>query len=279
MTVHECRDRSRMLGSYLDGELEPAMILEIDEHVAGCGTCREEAQLLRAMRGSLKRVVRTSAPAGLRERMATAMTAEVAREDAREDAAVAGGAGNGRAWRTMVPLATAAAVALVFGAASRMGLGASARGESRASVDNEMLADLVSQLPLPPEAKDVQSVRDLEKYVGVPVRPGTLERAGAHLVGGRVLPLHSQRAAMLQYLVGSAGEERRVSVIVYDPQKIQIGTANFETYPVGTAEVRVGREKGYSVAAAQRDGVGYLVTSDLDEDKNTQLAALVYDDR
>jgi hypothetical protein len=49
--------------------------------------------------------------------------------------------------------------------------------------------------------------------------------------------------------------------------------------PVGTAEVRVGREKGYSVAAAQRAGVGYIVAGDLDPDRSAQLAAMVYDDR
>jgi anti-sigma factor RsiW len=144
-----------------------------------------------------------------------------------------------------------------------------------------MLADLVyahSQQPLPLDAKDEHAVRDLGQYVGVPVHPAPFERAGAHLVGGRVVPLRTQgRAAMLQYLVGSGGDERRVSVIVYDPQKIQIGTS-LEPYPVGTAEVRVGREKGYSVAAAQHDGVGYLVASDLDTDKSAQLAAVVYED-
>jgi anti-sigma factor RsiW len=287
MTVHECRDRSRMLGSYLDGELEPAMLIEIDEHVAGCGTCREEAQLLGAMRGSLKRVVKTSAPAGLRERMAAAMTAERAREDAREDVAAAalfGGVAGGKAssWRAVVPIATAAAIALVWGAASRFGqAGSGAANEAKAGFGDDMLAELVGihAQPLPPEAKDEHSVRDLEHWVGVPVRPGSFERAGAHLVGGRVVQLRSQRGAMLQYLVGSGGDERRVSVVVYDAQKIQIGSSQFEPHPVGTAEVRVGREKGYSVATAQRDGVGYIVTSDLDADRSAQLAALVYDDR
>ena len=47
----------------------------------------------------------------------------------------------------------------------------------------------------------------------------------------------------------------------------------------GTAEVRVGREKGYSVAATQRAGVGYLLASDLDPDESAQIAALAYDDR
>jgi anti-sigma factor RsiW len=265
-----------MLGSYLDGELEPAMIIEIDEHVASCDTCREEAQLLRAMRGSLKRVVRTSAPSGLRERMAAAMTAERAREDVRAEEANA--RSKAPSWRTMVPLATAAALALVWGAASRFG---SPSRSAHAGLEDEMLADLVyahSQQPLPLDAKDEHAVRDLGQYVGVPVHPAPFERAGAHLVGGRVVPLRTQgRAAMLQYLVGSGGDERRVSVIVYDPQKIQIGTS-LEPYPVGTAEVRVGREKGYSVAAAQHDGVGYLVASDLDTDKSAQLAAVVYED-
>ena len=285
MTVHECRNRSRMLGSYLDGELEPAMLIEIDEHVASCETCKEEAQLLRAMQGSLKRVVKTGAPSGLRERMAGAMTAERAREGARDVGVVApweAAGGKTTSWRTMVPLATAAALALCWGAASRFGqVGSSASNEMRSSFGDDMLAELVAEhsQPLPPEAKDEHSVRDLGRWVGVPVHPAPFERTGAHLVGGRVVPLRSQRAAMLQYLVGTGGDERRVSVIVYDAQKIKIGTAGFEPYPVGTAEVRVGREKGYSVAAAQRDGVGYLVTSDLDTDKSAQLAALVYDDR
>ena len=45
------------------------------------------------------------------------------------------------------------------------------------------------------------------------------------------------------------------------------------------AALRVGSERGYAVAATQRAGVGYVVASDLNPDKNAQLAALVYDDR
>jgi hypothetical protein len=85
---------------------------------------------------------------------------------------------------------------------------------------------------------------------------------------------------MLQYVVGSGDDARRVSVLVYDAQKIDVGgTANFAPRSVGTAEVRVGREKGYSVAVTQREGIGYLVATDLDQDKSARLAAMVYDDR
>lgn len=284
MTAHGCRDRSKLLSSYLDGELEAAKLIEIDEHVASCEACHEEAQLLRAMRGSLKRVVKTRAPAGLAERMATAMSAERAREDARTDAdAAALGASapvvSLSSWRTMVPLATAAALALFWGAATR---GAQPKAyEARAGFGDELLSQFVADhaSPLPPEAKDADSVRGLERYVGVPVRPGSFERGGAHLVGARVVPLQSERAAMIQYVVGTGEHPQRVSVLVYDAQKIQIGDANLAPRAVGTAEVRVGSQRGYAVAAAQRGGVGYLVASDLDPDRNAQLAAMVYDDR
>ncbi len=283
MNMHDCRDRSRMIGPYLDGELEAAKLMEIDEHVSNCETCREEAQLLCATRGSLKRVVRGPAPSGLRERIGVAMAAERARENARADAGSFGStlpATTLGSWRTIVPLATAAALALVWGAATRSA--PQTAGEARAGlVADDLLAELVAEhsQPLPPEV-DAKGVRRLERYVGVPVRTGNFERAGAHLMGGRVVPFHSQRAAMLQYELGTGDNVQRVSVLVYDAQKIRVGTAtNLAPREVGTAEVRVGREKGYSVAVTERAGVGYLVASDLDQDKSAQLAAMIYDDR
>jgi anti-sigma factor RsiW len=283
VTTHECRDRSRLLGSFLDGQLEASTFLEIDEHLAGCETCREEVQLLSAMRASLKRVVRSAAPAGVYERIGNAMAAERAREEARATATLAqepfgamGPIASHTSWRSMVPLATAAALALVWGAATR-GAPQPTDREARASFGDDLLAMFVAEhsRPLPPETTDREAVRRFERYVGVPVRPASFERAGAHLVGGRVVPLHAQRAAMLQYELGTGG---RVSVLVYDAEKIKVGTANLSPREIGTAEVRVGQEKGYSVAVTQRGGVGYVLASDLDPDKSAQLAAMVYDD-
>lgn len=281
MTTHACRDRARMLGPYLDGELEASKLIEIDGHVAECETCHEEVQLLRAMRGSLRRVVRSPSPGGLRDRIGAAMTAERTREEARaadSDALVMAGAGM-PSWRSMVPLATAAAIALMWGAATNTRPAAS---EIHAGFGDDLLAEIVAEhsQPLPPEVTKPEAVRGLERWVGVPLpRLGSFERAGARLVGGRVLPLHTERAAMLQYVVGTGDNARRVSVLVYDAQKLQVGVASLAPRAVGTTEVRVGREKGYSVAATQRAGEGYLVASDLNPDETAQFAAMVYDDR
>jgi anti-sigma factor RsiW len=269
-----------MLGSYLDEELEPSKVIEIDEHLAGCEICREELQLLHAMRGSLRRVVRTPSPGGLRDRIGAAMIAERSREEARAASeALELGAGSFGSWRSMVPLATAAAIALMWGAATNTRPTAS---ETHAGFGDDLLAEIVAEhsQPLPPEVTKPEAVRGLERWVGVPLpRLGNFERAGAHLLGGRVLPLHTERAAMLQYVVGTGDNARRVSVLVYDAQKLQVGVANLAPRAVGTTEVRVGREKGYSVAATQRAGEGYLVASDLNPDETAQFAAMVYDDR
>jgi len=284
---HDCKEHRHLLGAYVDGELEPSCVLELDEHVAACESCRERVMLDRAIRGSLKRTVKAhaAAPAGLRERVAAAMVAEQARGEARARAiAEESKSKRASAWHTLVPLASAAALALVWGAATRGPLtgGRSTSGEpARAGVGagDDVIEELVAEhsRPLPPERTDPKDVRAFEKYVGVPVRPSSFERrTGARLVGGRMVPLHAERAAMLQYEVpsGQGDEMRRVSVLVYDPRRIQVNDDDLAPRAVGTAQVRVGRSNGYSVAVTQRAGVGYALASDMDTEKSAQLAAL-----
>jgi anti-sigma factor RsiW len=320
-----CRKFTHLLGTYADGQLDATTLLEVDEHVTYCETCRERIELDRAIRGSLKRVVRSgafmtaaattdgmtegstesNAPSaeGMRARVAAAMLAEAARAEARlEDrggldtfrsmrSGGSGGSGGtesmraratrnkaSASWRTIVPLASAAALAMLWGAATRGPLARSTDGEIvRSGIDDALLEEFVAEHshPLPPERTDPKDVRAFEQYVGVPVHPANFERrAGARLVGGRMIPVNRERAAMLQYEIGQGQEVRRVSVLVYDPRRIQVHGGELVPRAVGTAEVRVGRSNGYSVAVTQHAGVGYAVASDLGADKSAQLAAL-----
>jgi anti-sigma factor RsiW len=288
-----CRD-SRLLGSYLDGELDASTTLEIETHLTTCELCRERVELDRAMRGTLKRVVREQAglsPASndgttrspgleaLRARAKAAMLAERARSDARTQDAIDGRERSRlMGWRTMVPIASAAALALLWGGV-RGPISDAGGGPMRASFGEDLLAELVAEHSshVPPQWTDAKDVRALDQYVGVPVRPASFERSGARLIGGRVLPVRQQHAAMLEYVIGSGPGQRRLSVFVYDPRKIQISGEGLAPHPVGTAQVQVGSENGYSVAIAQHGGVGYAVASDLDADRSAQYAALAYE--
>ncbi len=283
-----CKDFRHLLGAYADGELEPASLLTVEEHVTHCETCRERVALDRAFRASLKRVVRgeASAPSpardAMRERMAAAMGAEATRGAAREEDAKRRARRSSASWRTIVPLASAATLALVWGAATR---GPIARTTADQTVrgglaDDALLEELVSEHsnPLPPERTDPKDVRAFEQYVGVPVHTASFEkRAGARLVGGRLIPVNRARAAMLQYEIGQGAETRRVSVLIYDPHLIQVHGDELSPHAVGTAEVRVGRSNGYSVAVTQNGGVGYAVASDMDTDRSAQLAVYAED--
>jgi anti-sigma factor RsiW len=272
-----CKD-SRILGAYLDGELDASSLVDVETHLSACETCRERVEVDRATRQSIKRVVRKRPEGGLsalRNRARTAMLAEQVRSEVR--ALDVAERGRMLGWRTIVPLATAAAFALLWGAASRGPVADSGlrSDQMRESLGDDLLAELVFQhsSPVPPQWTDPRDVRALDQYVGVPVRPSPFERNGAALIGASLFPIHQQRAAMLQYRIGNGAGQRRFSLFIVDPRNIQISGPGLAPRAVGTAEVRVGQENGYSVAVTQNRGVGYAVVSD-DAERSAELVAL-----
>src|SRR5581483_7427636 len=168
-----CRDLQHLIGACADGELEVEKQLEVESHVDSCSTCRERIELLRAMKGSLKSL-QTKAPEGMMSRARQAMLAEKARIEARESAKRL------TPWRTIVPLASAAAFALAWGAMAKTSTRSNAMGAEHAGFGDELLAELVAEhsQPLPYDAKDPAEVRNFEKYVGVPVKPANALQSG-----------------------------------------------------------------------------------------------------
>ena len=272
MSGRPCPEFGPLLGPFGDGELEPSRMVEVDDHVEHCEGCRERVLLDEAMRSSLKNMVKQGAGDDMRARIALAMSAEKARVDARDRAT---SASRGSAWRTVVPLATAAAFALAWGAMSRGPIArTTASGTVKAGLGDDFLSELVAEhsRPLPPERTDPNKVDELGQYVGVPVHAAAFHRPNARFVGGRLLPVRQERAAMLQYEIQQGGETRRVSVFVFDPRRIHVGGDDLTPTPVGSAEVRVGRANGYSVAVTQHEGVGYALATDMDEQRTAELA-------
>lgn len=308
MSADACRPMGLLLGAHLDGQLDPVKTLEVEDHLAACEVCRERLALDRALRGSLKKAVKVTAPDDVRSRMLAAMAGEAARQAER----VSGGehvetpasgdresmldatpgrlsaAGRRptmlRHWRTLLPMASAAALVMAWSAAGKQPV-VNGMPDTMvpAGLSDDLLRDFVAQhsRPVPPEQQDPKQVRQFERYVGVPVhvRQQITQNGGgsARFVGGRLVPVHGgERAAMLQYEMQQPnGGVQRVTLFVYDPRKIQVGGPHLAARAVGTAEVRVGQTDGYSVAVTQRGGVGYAMASDLDPESSANLVAAV----
>src|SRR5205814_6201443 len=107
---------------------------------------------------SLKRTLKMAAPEGLRARALAAMQAEKARGEARAPTQVPGGT-----WRSFVPLASAAALALAFGAVGKGSSTSSAGGNSdamHAGMGDALLQEIIDEhsRPRAPERTDPKDV-------------------------------------------------------------------------------------------------------------------------
>ncbi|NUP11584.1 MAG: hypothetical protein HOW73_36525 [Polyangiaceae bacterium] len=146
-----------------------------------------------------------------------------------------------------------------------------------------LLDELVSQHanPLPPEEKNPEDLTRLEPYVGVPVRRPALtvlrntKVENPSFDGARIHPLRDARtgvsrtAAALQYKLHG----HRLTIYVFDPYKIPLKRSRLKSRVVREVPVYVGNMRGFSIAAAERSGVGYAIASDFDEDKSVQMVA------
>lgn len=64
-----CRDCLRLLSDYLDENLSKKLLGEINEHLAGCRSCRSELLLLSKIDYTLRTQESTRAPAGFTEKL------------------------------------------------------------------------------------------------------------------------------------------------------------------------------------------------------------------
>ena len=266
-----CRTVACLVETYLDDELEPSQLLEVEKHTATCTTCRERIQLDRAIRMGVRRSVETKASPSFRARVAHSMTAE---RWASAERAQASGVPT---WRA-VGLAVAATIAAVAGLDRQNHQETEAtkrpvQTNASAAVGIDALIDQFVDWharPLPPEITNVNDLPGFEPYVGVPVRPRGLSTFGAKLLGGRILPVQEQNcAAMLQYTLDGS---HRVSIYVFDPRRVGARPSRLQAKVIGSVPVYVGQIRGWSIAAAERSGVGYAIASDLGDDASAELA-------
>ncbi len=305
---------------YADGETDQATILRIETHLLGCQKCRDELDLVRAMRASVRRSVMQRAPGGLEAKLRAALAAEQASEtpiavgissDGRwvsMNRSVHGQSADGRSVearpaekteRSRQWVAAAMAMAACFVlvvvvmqverqespvlkmatiATSLPIQASSAAAANDESPNFDVLLDKLVALhanPLPPEERNPEHLARLEPYVGVPVKRPALTmlrdfERGAKFDGARLHPLRDSRScAALQYNM----QGHRVTVYMFDPRVMSMARTRLTQKIIRENPVYFGKLRGFSVAAAEKKGVGYALASDLDEDKSLQMVA------
>ncbi len=271
------------LGPFLDGELSPDKVIEVEQHLTSCPGCTEWVRFHEAIRWSTRDAVTDVAivsPA-FEQRVRAALTEEKSRppEVVAAPPLVSSELGRSLSWRSVAPLALAASVVLAIGAwnADKSPARTSSVTEKTASAASSQdpaaaLESLIDALvddhatPTPPAVTEPQLIGRFEPEVGVPVRVPGLHQYGARLEGGNVIVVRNQRAASLRYRLGG----RRVTVYVYDASRVPI-RAHLEPRVLRNTAVFVGRHRGYSIAAVEKRGVGHAVATDLDDNESAEL--------
>lgn len=270
-----CHSVIVLLEPFVDGELSPEKVLEVEQHLEGCQGCVARVRFGEALRGSLRRVVRPAAEPSdaFRARMASAIEAAQQREW--EGRVLERQIEQSRmlSWRTILPVAAAAALTLVWAASANDDKHLSRTQAQYARVDNvdDLLEGFVQNHNNPSEVMSSTLLPEYDAQVGVPVRVPSLQRYGAKWEGASVVPIRNQRAASLRYKLGT----HKVTLYVYDPSRFPI-EKRLQRRQVGETPVYVGSRRGYSIGATDSRGVGYALASDLNDAETAELVAALY---
>jgi anti-sigma factor RsiW len=286
-----------LIEAFIDGELSPDKVFEVEQHLEECRACCERVRFEGAVRTSLRRVVCSAEPsAAFQARVAAAMAGARPELPATETPLAYDTASrNGMLpWRGIMPLAAVAALALAWAARSDkeqarddhelpsspgpVHAAELARADSPSSITvaniDELLEEFVdrhAQAAATPEITEPSQLTKLEPEVGVPVSVPSLQQYGARWEGAAVVPVRNLHAASLRYRLGG----HRVTLYVYNSARFPL-RAMLEPRVLRDEPIYVGMRRGYSIAAKERRGVGYAVTADLDDRESAELVASIH---
>jgi anti-sigma factor (TIGR02949 family) len=277
-----CRRVGALLEAYADGELEAEPVLEVEAHLADCNGCSSRLQLEHAVKKSLRRQVYAEAQPtdAFRERILASFQAEAERTAVADLDASSHRSGM-LSWSSIVPLAAAAAMALLWSAkvsdptqnAKTSGNKTTIASVGPASME-QMLEELVDRhidRSKPDVTEPALLPERMEPEVGVPVHFPSLAQYGARWQGGKLVMIRQEPTASLKFLV----DGHRVTVYVFNSERFALGSP-LKRRVIGDEPVYTGWKRGYSIATADRHGIGYAVATDLGEDEGAEIVASLH---
>jgi anti-sigma factor RsiW len=270
----DCKLARARLDAYVDRELEPTPVLELDRHFDGCADCRCEVEVRRLLKAGVASTPSPVAPRALRLRVERAL-----------DAAGHGASpvvGGGR-WTAV--LSVAAALALAAGAWLRTDQpgGMQTAGLTAELPPIGVVGDIVArhmdQLPadITPERPEQVTSWSRDK-VAFRVRTVEWSEPSVRLLGARVSHIGDRQAVKLYYGVG----ESRLTTVVFQPSPSlhHALSDDREARRLGVLRERIGSRvlsyqnvRGYTVPMIEHGGVVYAFTGDLDQQRLLRLVA------
>jgi anti-sigma factor RsiW len=242
-----CSEADTVLSAYGDGELAGAERDHLERHLASCSACAARSRLQARFRAAVRaHLPRPPVPQALRVRLGAVL-------GAREIAP--------RRWfwvthPRLVPAAVAAVLLVAITGTVR---------HSQSMVLQQAQRSYQAELPMDITGSDCRSIASwFRGRVDFPVPPPTL--ADGSCQGGRLVNVRERPAA---YIVTRGRDGHRVAYLVFDPRDEAIDAPDRRL--VNGREIYLGSGPGISTAAYHDRGLGYVVTSDLDEDALTRL--------
>ncbi|MEY4580145.1 MAG: hypothetical protein RL701_4848 [Pseudomonadota bacterium] len=268
----DCRLVQKHVSAYVDGELSPSAMFEVEDHLTNCTVCSLQSRFLGSLKLELHRqLLPVRAPTYLRGRVEHALAAVPQDGDARPLSHV---------WWTFISVA--ASVLLVTGAligTDRRVPGFYASGNNPLDIVRDVVDRHKDRLPAeittPVPEKATSWFRD---KVGFRVRSVEFSEPHVHLEGARMSQVGSNQAAKLYYRVGDS----QLTLVMFkaSPSLEEVLRSDSQLEHAGGKRIRMsGREvqyrtlQGYTVPLVQDDGIVYAFTGDLDQRMLLQLVA------
>jgi len=245
-----CEETRSYIDTFVDGELDPALMIGVEGHLRGCETCHARSRLADRSRQALRDLPREAASDLLRRKVERIVDGSHQRRR--------------RLLFAAAPLAAAAGLLI---AVALPGLGGG--DEALAAVVDDVVERHVRELPMEVSTDDPQQASSwFRGKVDFPVRAPSFRMQQASFRGARLSNVRADPAAHMSYDVDS----HRVSLMIFHPRS-PVRLEGGQLVEVGGRQVLVGRRNGYNVAVLLEGDMAYALSSDLPRGRLLELAA------
>jgi anti-sigma factor (TIGR02949 family) len=246
----KCAEATSSVQAYVDGELTGVDREQMQRHIGTCETCARSSLLQGRFKAAVRvHLPRPPVPSDFRRRLRASLDAVAPEPPLHRWAWLR--------YSRLVP-AVGAAVAIMLITLTVQRTQSQVLGQAQRTYQAEMPMDVVGS--------DCGSIASwFRGRVDFPVHAPAFANH-SNCKGGRLVNVGEHLGA---YLVLQDGSGHRVALLVYNPGDESLEAPHRRV--INGREIYLGGGPGISTAAYRDRGLGYVVTSDLDEDALTRM--------